>query len=136
MELWREKAMNRYEERLMRELQSIHWHKYEEIKYLDKYPYVISRKVLRILIESACQPQNYGYIELGRKKISEISVEWLKENLLEVAKSCIDFDDEWEYRRMMELVNEVVPELKNELFKLGENSENDEVREVVEDFRD
>ncbi len=128
--------MNQYEEMLMEELQCIHGFKYQDIKHLDEYPYDISRGVLRILIESACLGQNYAPIELARKKISEIDVEWLKENVLEVAKSCIDFEDEWEYRRLMELIIEVIPELKNELFVIGQNSENEEVKEAVEDYRD
>ncbi len=113
-----------------------HGFKYQDIKHLDEYPYDISKGVLRILIENACLGQNYAPIELARKKISEISVEWLKENVLEVAKSCIDFEDEWEYRHLMELIIEVIPELKNELLIIGENSENDEVKEIVEELRE
>lgn len=128
--------MNQYEEWLMEQLQGIHGFKYQDIKYLDKYPCEISRCVLRTLIENACLGQNYAPIELARKKISEINEEWLKENLLEVAKSCIDLQDEWEYRRLMELIIEVIPELKNEVLVIGENSEDDELKEVAEDFRD
>lgn len=127
--------MNQYEEWLIKELQHIHGFEYQDIKYLDKYSYEISKKVLGILIENACLGQNYATIELARKKISEISAGWLKENLLEIADSCIDFEDEWEYRRLMELIIAVIPELKNQLLIIGENSANIEVKEVVEDFR-
>ena len=136
MELWRKKVMNQYEEWLIKELQCIHGFKYQDFKHLDKYSYDISKDVLRILIENACLGQNYAPVELARKKISEISAEWLKENLLEIASSCIDFEDEWEYRRLMELIIVVIPELKNQLLIIGENSANAEVKEVVEDFRD
>ena len=43
--------------------------------------------------------------------------------------------DEWEYRRLVELVVLVLPELKQEVLKLGAQSENEEMREVVEDFQ-
>ena len=78
--------------------------------------------------------QNYVPIELGRKKIDEINKKWLCDNLIRVSRKCIDFSNEWEYRRLVELVVEAVPKLKGELLKLGENSENLEIREVVEDF--
>ena len=32
---------------------------------------------------------------------------------------CIDCSDEWEYRRLVELVVLVLPELKQEVLKLG-----------------
>ena len=40
-----------------------------------------------------------------------------------------------EYRRLVELVVLVLPELKQEVLKLGAQSENEEMREVVEDFQ-
>lgn len=46
----------------------------------------------------------------------------------------IDYSDEWEYRRLVELVMLCVPELKECVLAKGENSENAEVREVVEDY--
>lgn len=128
--------MNQYEEWFMEEIQSIHGFKYEDIKYLDKYPYLISRGVLKILIENACLGQNYAPIELARIKISDINAEWLKLNLLDVANSCIDFEDEWEYRRLVELIIDVIPELKNDILMIGANLGNKEVQEVVEDFGD
>ena len=74
-------------------------------------------------------------IDISRKKINEINKDWLNQFLLEVASTCIDCSDEWEYRRLVELVVLVLPELKQEVLKLGAQSENEEVREVVEDFQ-
>ena len=127
--------INWYETWLIEEIQRINNFPYEDIKSLDKYPLDISKQVLKVLIEHACQGQNYGPIMLGRKKIDEIDKAWLKQYFIEVASMCIDYSDEWEYRRLMELVVCVIPELKQEVLKLGVQSENEEVREVVEDFQ-
>lgn len=108
---------------------------YEDIKILDKYPLDVSKQVLKVLIENSCLGQNYGPIDISRKKINEINKDWLNQFLLEVASTCIDCSDEWEYRRLVELVVLVLPELKQEVLKLGAQSENEEVREVVEDFQ-
>ncbi len=73
---------------------------------------------------------------MHEKKINEINKEWLDRNFLEVASSCIDYSDEWEYRRLVELVDLVVPKLMQQVLDIGKNSENEEVREVVEDYKD
>ena len=127
--------INWYETSLIEEIQRINNFPYEDIKSLDKYPLDISKQVLKVLIEYACQGQNYGPIVLGRKKINEIDKAWLKQYFIEVASMCIDYSDEWEYRRLMELVVCVIPELEQEVLKLGVQSENEEVREVVEDYQ-
>lgn len=127
--------INMYETWLMEQIHSITNFPYEDIKILDKYPLDVSKQVLKVLIENSCLGQNYGPIDISRKKINEINKDWLNQFLLEVASTCIDCSDEWEYRRLVELVVLVLPELKQEVLKLGAQSENEEVREVVEDFQ-
>ena len=127
--------INRYETWLNKAIQRIENFPYEDIKLLDKYPLEVSKQVLKVLIEYACVGQNYGPIEISRKKINEIDKNWLKQYFIEVASTCIDYSDEWEYRRLVELVVFVVPELKQKILELGVHSENEEVREVVEDFQ-
>lgn len=126
---------NKYEVWLIEELHKIKEFQYKDIKLLHQYPLAISKQVLKILIENSCLGQNYAPIELGRKKINEINKTWLKQYFLEVAQTCIDFSDEWEYRRLVELTSYVIPELKEQIFELGANSENEEVREVIDDYR-
>jgi len=126
---------NMYETWLIEQIQSIDNFPYEDIKILHKYPLDVSKQVLKVLIENSCLGQNYGPIDISRKKINEIDKDWLNQYLLEVASTCIDCSDEWEYRRLVELVVLVLPELKQEVLKLGAQSENEEVREVVEDFQ-
>ena len=124
-----------FEIMLERRLQKIDKFPYEDICIIDKYPLYISKKVLKVLIENACLGQNYGNIELAQK-INGINKEWLNKYFLEVASSCIDYSDEWEYRRLVELVVLVIPKLKQKVLNIGKNSENEEIREVVEDYKD
>lgn len=126
---------NMYETWLIEQIQNIDNFPYEDIKILHKYPLDVSKQVLKVLIENSCLGQNYGPIDISRKKINEIDKDWLNQFILEVASTCIDCSDEWEYRRLVELVVLVLPELKQEVLKLGAQSENEEVREVVEDFQ-
>ena len=121
---------------LMEEIQSIDNFPYEDIKILDKYPVDVSRQVLKVLIDNSSLGQNYGPIELGRKKIGEIvNREWLIQNFMKVADESINYSDEWEYRRLVELVDLYIPELKEKVLEKGINSDNEEIREVAEDFQ-
>ncbi|MCM1091028.1 MAG: hypothetical protein NC092_00700 [Butyrivibrio sp.] len=120
---------------LSERLQRIDNFPYEDIKILDKYPLDVSKQVLKELIEQSCQGQNIAGIELGRRKVDEIDKTWLKKYFIEVASTCIDYSDEWEYRRLVELVDLMVPELMQEILELGSHSENEEVLEVVEEYQ-
>ena len=91
--------------------------------------------ILQKLLKWACQPQNTTAIVIARNKINEIDRAWLKQYFLEIAEKCIDFSDDWEYRRLMELVVCVVPELKEDALELVENSENEDIQEVAQDYR-
>ncbi|MBO4997315.1 MAG: hypothetical protein J6D02_04885 [Lachnospira sp.] len=127
--------MNNYEKRMNREIQSIiGLHEYEEV-HIEEYPLAVSRQILKIYLEWACQPQNIAAIELGRNKIRKISSIWLNKHFLEIAQEAIDFLDEWEFRRLIELVIDVVPNLKKDIFKLVAHADNMEIIEVIEDFQ-
>ena len=64
---------NMYETWLMEQIHSIANFPYEDIKILDKYPLDVSKQVLKVLIENSCLGQNYGPIDISRKKINEIN---------------------------------------------------------------
>lgn len=124
-----------YELHLKKRIEDIDGFKYDNIKFLDRYPIATAELVLKELLENSCLGQNCVPIQLGRSKLKEVNRVWLQTHLMEVAFSCIDFSDEWEYRRLVELVIEVIPELKDEILHIGENSENQDIREVVDDFK-
>ncbi len=126
--------IDKYELWLMEEIQNIDNFLYEDIKIIDKYPLEVAKKVLKVLIENACLGQNYAPIKLARKKIKEIDKYWLKQYFVEVASTCINYEDEWEYRRLLELVMLIVPECKEKILEFGANSENEEIREVIKEF--
>lgn len=128
--------MDTYEKRIMDDLESVRVGCYSDINNLHKYPQELSKQILRRLIEWACQPQNDTLIILARKKINEIDKDWMKVHFLDVAKECIDFSDYWEYRRLLELIVLVLPEVKTMALKICENSEDEDIREVIEDYKE
>ena len=127
--------INICEKRIIDDIDAIQAGCYYEMANLHKYPKELAGKILQKLIEWACQPQNVTPIVLARKKIGEIDKEWLRNCLLDVAKECIDFSDYWEYSRLLELIVCIIPELKAEALQLCEDSEDEDIREVFEDYK-
>ena len=123
------------EEKLKEELSRIGGFQIDSLCRLDMYDMDIAQKVLAILLEWACYGQNEAGIMLGRRKISEIPIEWLELNLVCVVKNYFDYSDDWNYRRLLEVVVENVPMLKEEILFLNENSDNQDILEIIFDFK-
>lgn len=123
-----------YELRMRADINHIYAGAYDDIDTITTAPLDTGCKVLAVLLESACHGQNLGPIVLARDLLKNISSEWLYQNLPIVVQECIDMEDEWEYRRLLEVVRDVVPLLLKEYVAAGLASENEEVREAAEDF--
>ncbi|MCR5460124.1 MAG: hypothetical protein K6F51_09530 [Acetatifactor sp.] len=130
--------MNRIDDPFMEaiceELNHIEGFQYEEIENLHHYPLHVARKVLRVLIEYACSVTNDWPMSLARKEAKKINKDWLKCHFLEVADLSIDYSDDWEYRRLLELAQLTVPQLIPDIVERGIHSSNEEVREAAQDF--
>jgi hypothetical protein len=51
-----------------------------------------------------------------------------------VATECLDLNDEWEFRRLLELYEMLDEQLLRRLVEHGSHSKNPEVREAAEDY--
>lgn len=122
------------ETRLKQELDVYHM-RLEDIAHLDQFDASISEKVLSILLTWACYGQNITGIMLGRKYISKISRRWLASHILHVIENDFDYMDEWNFRRLLELIMDFIPERKNDVLALNEKSTNPDIIEVMNDFR-
>ena len=72
---------------------------------------------------------------MGRRKISEIPIECLELNLLCAVKKYFDYSDYLNYARLLEVVVESVPRLTEEILLLNENSDNQDILEIIDDFK-
>ena len=50
---------------------------------------------------------------LGRRKISEIPTECLELNLVSAVKEYFDYSDDWNYRRLLEVLVEIIDDFKH-----------------------
>ncbi len=127
--------MNWYEERLRQELYKINGFLIEEICNISTYEEQVSEKVLFILLQWACYGQNESGILFGWDQIAKIPKKWLQEHLLTVVKNDFEYTDDWNYRRLLELVSKQVPELTEDVLLINSDTYNPDLLEVIEDFR-
>lgn len=126
--------IDRYEEIIIEDIEKVQVGSYFNMTSINQCSQEISKQILQKLLEWACQPQNTNAIMIARKKIGEINRYWLESNLIDVATKCIDFSDEWEYRRLLELIVLMTPKLKEEVLELGKMSGNKDIEDVVEEY--
>ena len=108
----------------------------EELPRLHTYPADTSERVLKELIMFACCPSNHTLIILGRKHIQRINRKWRLEHILDVAKECLDFSDDWEYQRFLELIDLSAFELLKDVILIGKDADNADVKEASQDFEE
>ncbi len=95
-----------------------------------------SRSLLTHFIELSCQCQNVANINLGRHAILSLPREWVTNEIQSVAIEQLDLNDEWEYRRLLELYEQLDKDLCNAQITLGLSSSDPEIVAAAVEFRD
>lgn len=93
-----------------------------------------ARQVIAYLLGSTCQATNDAPIMLGRRALYTMPRTWLVERIEQVASDVIDLQDEWEYRRLLELYCCLDDDLAQSLASQGLSSSNSEVQETAQDY--
>lgn len=109
---------------------------YNNIKSLNELPIDKAREILSTLLKFACKGQTHAYINISRKLILQIPLNWLLDNFIIVVETTIDLTDEWEYRRLLELASYISKELLKWGVDIGLNSKDTEINEAAEDFKE
>ncbi|MCI9676909.1 MAG: hypothetical protein HFH06_14340 [Lachnospiraceae bacterium] len=107
----------------------------ENICTLDRYDNYISEKVLSILLKWACYGQHISGITIGREKIAEIPKAWLKAHLIIVVKRDFDYSDYWNFARLLEVVVETLPELKDAILSLNSETTDQDLIDIINDYK-
>jgi hypothetical protein len=107
------------------------------LRLLEILPEAASRNHLQALVVQATGSQRD--IAAARRVLGRIDREWLRENI-ELAVACVfrvdGDDDEWTYRRVAELYQELQePRLLAEHLRRCSEHRTSEVREIADDFR-
>ena len=92
------------------------------------------QRVLCFLVESACMSQGTEAISLGCEKLQALPR--LLGRIEAVAADIINFDDDYEYRRLVELAALLDKSFTRRLIERGLKSQNADVRDVAAEFKD
>ncbi len=93
------------------------------------------KEELRVALGRACQAQNVSVITRGRREILSMPRDEILVNIERVAADSLLLGGEWEFRRLLELYDQLDAGLLRRLVENGLKSENEEVREAAEDFK-
>jgi hypothetical protein len=96
---------------LCRKINSLHPGAGDQLDRIDELPDSTSKMLVNILLEAACQSQNVGNITSARKMMLRIPPVWLASALHDAIEAVVDLNDEWEYRRLIELLKELKSEV-------------------------
>src|SRR4051812_24923846 len=94
-----------YEDILRRQVDAVAPQAFEQLERLDVLPYDTSCRVVSVILGFACEAQNHAAIRAGRDAFHRIPRNLLTTCLEEVVANTLDLADEWEYRRLLELLS-------------------------------
>jgi hypothetical protein len=93
-------------------------------------------EALKTSLLLACQPSSIPLIEQGRTEVLALPRIFVLEALESMAATSLNLNDDWEYRRLLELARRLDPAMVQRIVKWGLNSADPDVREAATDFQD
>ena len=84
-------------------------------------------KQLREAVRLACDASSMPAIQRGRDAVATLPRGYVIEHIESIAADSLDLDDEWHYRRYVELCEQIDGELFQRALEQGQQSSNPEV---------
>jgi hypothetical protein len=94
-----------------------------------------SLDALKAAVSQACQPSYVPKIIRGRAEVLAMPRSWVLAHIEQAAYETLDLNDYWEYRRLLELFQQLDNGLVQGLVVRGLHSPDADIREAAEDFR-
>ena len=116
-----------------RRLEEFHTGLSADLNALPSLPRATALGVLRYLLEVSCQAQHIGNINAGRRVFAMAPRQWLLATLPEVV-DVLDLNDEWEFRRYVELTSFLDPQCAEHVVHQALTSERPDIREAARDM--
>jgi len=107
---------------------------YDDLGQFVSLPEAEARKAIGLLLDYACQCQHIGNITIGRCALARIPQLPLTELLPACVEEVLDLEDEWEYRRLLELLVHLDSSLLSDYIRIGLGSPSPDIREAATEF--
>lgn len=127
-------GIDSYSQHYIEEMNSFYPSLWEHFDILPSFSKENSTGVISYLLKIGCQSTHIGNIRLGRESLASIPRSWLIERIYNIANQTLDLNDEWEYRRLLEIYQILDNGLLKSLCYLGKQSKNIAVQEAANDF--
>jgi hypothetical protein len=124
-----------FAEALSRDLDVIHPGASAHLADIDALPEPVRSRVLDLLLGRACDSQHVGNITAAQEAIARIPKEWLSRNLKSAIVRVIDLADEWQYRRLIEVMATLKSELIGFYIDHGLMSNDASIQEAARDYQ-
>ncbi|WP_042726297.1 hypothetical protein [Chthoniobacter flavus] len=123
-----------YDDRLYSRLEAILPGAKTRLETIAELEIQIAAQLAVEILATCCQAQNVGVITAGRRAFVRMPQNWINEHLPEFVDRAVNFSDDWEYRRFLEVLDGVGSPLLEQYCAIGAASNNPEIREVANDF--
>ena len=88
------------------------------------------------LVSRACDPTNIMPITIARNCLEQFPVDWVSPKIKQTVFRFIDINDDWDYRRLLELCDLISLDLLKWAIELNERSTDPDIAEAVDDFNE
>ena len=123
-----------YSERFAQQLNQLYPDLANCLHELPRLHSSIKRHAVAALLKFACQAQNVANTELGRAGLLAVPCDWLVAALPPIARETLDLSDEWELRRLLEMLCLLDRQLMLEFAEDALRSSDREIREAAQDM--
>ena len=93
-------------------------------------------EVVGELVSWACDPTNIMPITIARNCLEQFPVDWVSPKIKQTVFRFIDINDDWDYRRLLELCELISLDLLKWAIELNERSTDPDITEAVDDFNE
>ena len=125
-----------YDIEFRRRMDSFHKNLWANLDLAPSLDDVVANSLIAYLLELSCQCQNIRNITLGRMALWALPGQWLLERIELVAEPLIRLNDDWEYRRLLEVYWRLDKSLVKKLALQGLDNPNPEIREAGQECLD
>ena len=129
--------MHPYEEAIAKSINKIaNKEIYFSVYEIMALPDDTASEIVGELVSWACASTNIMPITLGRNCLKQFPVEWVSPKIKQTVFRFININDDWDYRRLLELCKLISTDLLKWAITLGANSTNPDIIEAVDDFNE
>jgi hypothetical protein len=120
---------------LYRKVDSIYPNASGRLDRIDELPGAAGKRIVNTLLKQACESQHVGHIASARKALLTLPRVWLSGVLQGAIGEVVDLGDEWEYRRLIELLKELNSQLFESYIDYGMAAGSGAILEAATDLK-